>query len=180
VVWGNGPIAYVHTLGRPTDFEVRFRDFLWDAAFSNGGERLVIASRGEIAAFSVGSWKPLWRVPSSAMSFVELDWSADDSVVIADYDSLGTVLLDGATGHHLATIPVSKPASVYPADLVIPTLKGKISRGSGRWELWSFPEPDRSSPAESLARITSTTGLQMQGIELVDVAPPVEGAELGH
>src|SRR5262249_47431957 len=128
-VWGNGHTAYVHTLGNPTYFEARFDDSLWDAAFSNDGERLVIASRGEIAAWSVGSWRPLWRVPSFASSFVNLDWSGDDSVVIASHDSLGTMLLDGTTGHHLATIRVSKPHSVYPSDSLLPTLKGKISRG---------------------------------------------------
>src|SRR5262249_18806763 len=103
MVWGKGSIAYVHTLGNPTDFEARFDDKLWDACFSNGGDRLVIAGRGEMAAWDTKSWKPLWRVPSYASSFVNLDWSADDSTVIASYDSLGTVLLDGATGHHLAT-----------------------------------------------------------------------------
>jgi hypothetical protein len=180
MAWGKRSTAYVHTLGVPTDFEARFADSLWDACFSYGGDRLVIASRGEIAAWSTRSWKPLWRVPSYASSFVNLDWSADDSTVIASYDSLGTVLIDGATGHHLATVRVSKPQSVYPSDGVLPSLKARISRGGSRWELWPFPEPDRSAAQDSLARITSATGLQLQGIDLVDIPPPTESAEPGR
>jgi hypothetical protein len=120
----------------------------------------------------VGSWTLQWRVPGLTSGFVELVPSTDDSVIIAGHDSAGAALIDGATGHHLATIPVSKPRTVYPADLVLPTLRGKISRGGGRWELWSVPEPDRGSPRDSLARITSATGLELRGAELVDVAPP--------
>ena len=145
VAWGKGATAYVHTIASRAEFEAHFDDALWDARFSYDGKRLVIATRGEIAAWNVESWEPQWRVPSFASSYAEVLSSSDDSVVLAGYDSLGTVLLDGATGHHLATLRVSRPRSVYPADLVLPTLKGKISRGGGRWELWSLPEPDRGA-----------------------------------
>ena len=92
-------------------------------------------------------------------------------MLLADYRTLGTVLLDAATGHHLATVPLSKPRAVSPEDKVLPSLKARISQGDGRWELWSFPEPDHSSPRESLARITSATGLKLVGAELVDTVP---------
>jgi len=95
----------------------------------------------------------------------------DDSVLLADYRAMTTVLLDSATGHRLATIPVSKPSSVLPEDKVLPSLKAKISKGDGRWELWSFPEPDHSPPRESLTRITAATGLELVGAELVDTLP---------
>ena len=104
-------------------------------------------------------------------SFASLEWSTDDSVLLAEYRTIGTVLLDAATGHHLATVPLSKPRSVFPEDKVLPSLKGRISQGDGRCELWSFPEPDHSSPRESLARITSATGLELVGAELVDTVP---------
>jgi serine/threonine protein kinase/WD40 repeat protein len=172
VAWGHGGIARVHTLGSPTEFEARFEEDVSDVSFSNDGKRLVVASRSEIAAWRVGSWEPLWRVPSFASSYVALDTSSDDSIVLIEHDALGTALLDGETGHHLATVRPSKPRSVYPAEALLPSLKRKISRGGGRWELWDFPEPDRASPRESLARITAAAGLQMQGVELVDVAPP--------
>jgi hypothetical protein len=172
VVWGRGVTAYVHTLGSETDFQVELDDTPQDATFSNDGKHLVVASQSEVAAWRVGSWTPQWRVPGLTSSFVELIPSGDDSVVIAGYDSAGAALLDSATGHHLATIPVSKPRTIYPADLILPSLRGKISRGGGRWELWSFPEPDRGPARDSLARITSATGLEMKGAELVDVAPP--------
>ena len=172
VAWARGSTAYVHTIGNETDFQVDLDDNPLDVNFSHDGKQLVIATRAEIAAWKVGSWVPQWRVRGLSSSYVELLSSSDDSVVIAGYDALGTVLLDGDTGHHLATIPASKPRSFYPADLVLPSLKGKISRGGGRWELWSFPEPDRGPARDSLARITSATGLEMKGVELVDVAPP--------
>ena len=66
---------------------------------------------------------------------------------------------------------LSKPRAVSPEDKVLPSLKARISQGDGRWELWSFPEPDHSSPRESLARITSATGLRLVGAELVDTVP---------
>ena len=121
--------------------------------------------------WSLSPWKRLWQAPSPSASPVDVAWSTDDSVLLADYRSAGTVLLDAATGHHLATIPPSKPRSTFPEELVLPSLKGKLSRGGGRWELWSLPEPDRTSPRESLARITSATGLELVGAELVDTAP---------
>ena len=136
---------------------------------------MLIASRGEIALWSLNPWEQLWRVPSPASSFANLVWSTDDSVLLVRYRSLGVVLLDPATGHHLATVPLSKPRSVAPVEEVLPSLKGRISQGDGRWELWSFPEPDRSSPRESLARITAATGLELVGAELVDTTPDPTG-----
>ena len=92
-------------------------------------------------------------------------------MLFRSYRTLGTVLLDAATGQQLATVPLSKPRAVSPEDKVLPSLKGRISQGDGRWELWSFPEPDHSSPRESLARITAATGLELVGAELVDTVP---------
>jgi hypothetical protein len=169
--WINGTTAHVHTVGSSTDLEATFEETLNDLTFSNDGQRLLIASRGEIALWSVSPWKQLWRIPSPASSSVDLEWSTDDSVLLAEYRSLGTVLLDAATGHHLATVPLSKPRSLFPQEKVLRSLKGKVSQGDGRWELWAFPEPDHSSPRESLARITSATGLELVGAELVDTAP---------
>jgi dipeptidyl aminopeptidase/acylaminoacyl peptidase len=171
VAWVNGTTAHVHTVGSTTDLAATFDETLNDLTFSNDGQRLLIASRGEIALWSVSPWKQLWRVPSPASTFVDLEWSTDDSVLLAKYRSLGTVLLDAATGHHLATVPLSKPRSVFSEEKVLRSLKGKISQGDGRWELWAFPEPDHSSPRESLARITAATGLELVGAELVDTAP---------
>jgi hypothetical protein len=172
IAWAQGRVAHVHTLGNPNEFEARFEEDVSDTSFSNDGKRLVVASRAEIGAFRVGSWEPLWRIPSFASSYVAVDTSSDDSVVLMEYDALGTVLLDGKTGRHLATVRPSKPRSVYAAEVVLPNLKARISRGGARWELWDFPEPDRAAAQESLARIVAATGLQMQGVELVDVVPP--------
>ena len=175
VAWINGTTAYVHTVGSPTELEATFDENVSDLKFSNDGKRLLIASRGEIALWSLSPWKRLWRVPSPASSFASLEWSTDDRVLLADYRTLGTVLLDAATGHHLATVPLSKPRAVSPEDKVLPSLNGRISQGAGRWELWSFPEPGHSSPRESLARIATATGLQLLGAELVDTVPgPVD------
>ncbi len=140
-----------------------------------------MAGRGEIALWSLHPWKPLWSARSPFAAPVSVELSSDDSVLLLDYYSMGTVLLDAATGHHLATVPVSKPCAGYPEEKVLPSLKGNISLGDGRWELWSFPEPDRAPPRESLARITSATGLELVGVELVDTASPgVEAGETRH
>src|SRR5262249_50413038 len=112
VAWINGTTAYVHTAGSPTDLEATFDETLTDLRFSRDGQRLALATRGEIALWTVSPWKALWRVPSPASSFASLDWSTDESLLLATYRSLGTVLLDAVTGHHLATVPLSKPRSV--------------------------------------------------------------------
>src|SRR5262249_10068697 len=161
VAWTNGPTAYVHTVGSSTDLEATFDENLQNLTFSNDGRRLTIAGRGEIALWNVSPWQRLWRVPSPSPSAVTLNFSTDDSVLIADYSSMGTVLLDAATGRHLATILVSQPRSTLPGEVVLPSLKGRISKGDGRWQLWSFPEPDRAALRESLARIISATGLEL-------------------
>jgi serine/threonine protein kinase/WD40 repeat protein len=175
VAWINGTTAYVHRVDSPTELEATFDENVSDLKFSNDGKRLLIATRGEIALWTLDPWKRAWRVPSPASSYASLEWSTDDSVLLAEYRTLGTVLLDAATGRHLATVPLSKPRSVSPEDKVLPSLKGRISQGDGRWELWSFPEPDHSAPRESLARITSATGLKLVGAELVDSVPGATG-----
>jgi outer membrane protein assembly factor BamB len=176
IAWVNGTTVHVRTVGSSTEFETSFAEALRDLKFSADGQRLLIAGRGEIALWSLQPWKRLWSVRSPFSGPVFVEWSSDESVLLLDYYSMGNVLLEAATGHHLAMVPVSKPRAGYPEEKVLPSLKGRISLGDGRWELWSFPEPDAAPPRESLARITSATGLELVGVELVDTASAgVEG-----
>ncbi|HET9157262.1 MAG TPA: WD40 repeat domain-containing protein, partial [Myxococcaceae bacterium] len=178
IAWANGATAHVHTVGNSAELETTFAEAIRDVKFSADGQRLLLAGRGEITLWSLQPWKRLWSVLSPFAGPVTVEYSSDESVLLLDYRSMGTVLLDAATGGHLATISVSKPRAVYAADKVLPSLKEKISLGDGRWELWSFPEPDLAPPRESLARITSATGLELVGVELVDTASAgVEGGE---
>src|SRR5262249_5535432 len=163
--------ARVQRVSGRTAVEAPFNENLRDVEFRNDSQGLAIAGRGEIELWSVSPWKRLWRVPSPAPSSVGVIWSMDDSVLLADYRAMTTVLLDSATGHRLATIPVSKPSSVLPEDKVLPSFNAKISKRHTRWAPWSFRAPDGSPPRDSLARIPAAAGLELVGAELVDTLP---------
>ena len=101
----------------------------------------------------------------------EVHWSGDDSALIVLYDSLGTQLVDSATGTRFANFPVTHPGAFGTQEVVLPSLRYRISRGDGVWEMWPVPAPDDSPPRESLQRVLSEAGLEVRGVDLVDAAP---------
>jgi hypothetical protein len=166
VAWINARTAHVHTIGGSTELEATFDENLRDLEFS--------------ATRDCQPWRDrdVEREPVEA-ALASSQPCADrrgHPVVRGRFGAACRLPIDGIrsprpSGHHLGTVPVSKPSAVLPEDKVLPSLKAKISKGDGRWELWSFPEPDHSPPRESLARITSATGLELVGAELLDTVP---------
>jgi len=68
-------------------------------------------------------------------------------------------------------LTVTKPAAFSTQELALPSLRYRISRGDGAWEIWPLPAPDDGPPRASLMRVLSEAGLEMRGVELVDAAP---------
>src|SRR5262249_4273038 len=71
----------------------------------------------------------------------------------------------------LANLTVTKPAAFSTQEIVLPSLRHRISRGDGSWEMWPLPTPDDAPPRQSLQRVLAEAGLEVGGAEVVDEAP---------
>jgi hypothetical protein len=171
VLWTRGSSVFVHRVGDGSDAELRLEDAVHNAAFSSDGTRVAVVSFSAISVWVIGRSRPLWQVRNFSSVVQEVHWSSDDSALMVLYDSLGTSLLDSGTGERFANLTVSKPGAFATQEIVLPSLRYRISRGDGAWEMWPLPAPDEGPPRESLRRALSEAGLELRGVELVDAAP---------
>jgi len=177
VLWTRGPSMFVHSVAESSDAELQLDDTIHDAAFSYDGTRIAVVSFGTIGVWAIDRLRRLWRVRNFSAVQQEVRWSNDDSALMVLYDSLGTSLLDSGTGERFANLTVTKPGAFATQEIVLPSLRYRISRGDGAWEMWPLPAPDEGPPRASLMRVLSEAGLEMRGVELLDAAPsPVEAA----
>jgi serine/threonine protein kinase/WD40 repeat protein len=154
-----------------TESQLRLDDAVEDAKLSHDLTRLAVVTKGTIGVWALEGLRPLWRVGNFSSVDQEVYWSGDDSALIVLYDSLGTQLVDSATGTRFANFPVTHPGAFGTQEVVLPSLRYRISRGDGVWEMWPVPAPDDSPPRESLQRVLSEAGLEVRGVDLVDAAP---------
>ncbi len=171
VLWTRGSSVFVHRVGDTNDAELGLDDAVHNAAFSNDGRRVAVVSFSTISVWAIGRSRPLWQARNFSSVVQEVHWSSDDSALMVLYDSLGTSLLDSGTGERFANLTVSKPGAFATQEIVLPSLRYRISRGDGAWEMWPLPAPDDGPPPESLRRVLSESGLEMGGVELLDAAP---------
>jgi serine/threonine protein kinase/WD40 repeat protein len=171
VLRSQGAKVLLSSVDGAVDSALQLDDAVRDVKFSYDGARIGVVTRGSIGVWASRDLRPLWRVPSPSPVDQESYWSADDSALMILQDSLGTSLLDSASGERFATLSVTKPGAFSTQEVVLPSLRQRISRGDGSWELWPIPAPDDGSPKASLARVLSEAGLEMHGVELTDAAP---------
>jgi tRNA A-37 threonylcarbamoyl transferase component Bud32 len=171
VLWTTDSSVFVHRVGKVSDAQFSLDDKAQDATFSYDGSRIATISSSTISVWDASRLRPLWQVRNSSLVAQNMDWSGDDSALIVLYNSVGTALLDSATGERFANFPVTKPAAFATQEIVLPGLRYRISRGGGTWEMWPIPAPDDGPPRASLMRVLSEAGLEMRGAELLDAAP---------
>ena len=171
VLWTRGSSLFVHRVGDVSDEELQLDDVVQEAVFSYDGTRIAVVSFATIGVLAIGRLRPIWKVRNFSSVSQGLRWSSDDSALMVFYDSLGTSLMDSGTGERLANLTVTKPAALSAQEIALPSLRYRISRGDGRWEMWPLPAPDDGPPRASLMRVLSEAGLEMRGVELVDAAP---------
>jgi hypothetical protein len=170
-MWTKGSSVFVHGIAGNSDAELRLDDEIEGARISHDGTRIAVVTPAGIGVWAADRARPLWQVRNFSPVQQEVYWSSDDSALLVLYDSLGTSLLDSATGERFANFPVTKPAAFATQEIVLPSLRYRISRGDGTWEMWPLPAPDDGPPRESLLRVLSEAGLEMRGVELLDAAP---------
>jgi len=171
VLWTRGLELFLVGVGSGIEARLRLDEVIQGAHFSRDSTRLAVVTPATIGVWAVDGPRPLWRVGNFSSVNQEVNWSGDDSALIILYDSLGTQLLDSATGERFANLPVTKPGAFGTQEVVLPSLRYRISRGDGVWEMWPLPAPDDGPPRESLQRVLSEAGLELRGVELVDAAP---------
>jgi tRNA A-37 threonylcarbamoyl transferase component Bud32/WD40 repeat protein len=170
VLWSRGAELLISSVGGG-ETTLRLDDAVESAAFSYDGSRFGIVTQGSIGVWTVKGLHTVWRIPRSSPVHQEVYWSADDSALMILTDSLGTSLLDSATGERFATLNVATPGAFSTQEVVLPSLRHRISRGDGIWKLWPLPAPDDAPAETSLAQVLSESGLEMRGAELVDAIP---------
>jgi hypothetical protein len=170
VCWTSGSSLFVHRIADGSDAELHLNEEV-NANFSYDGTRIAVVSAAAAGVWTTDRLRPLWQIRNFSSVDQEVYWSSDDSALMVLYDSLGTSLLDSGTGERFANFPVTKPAAFATQEIVLPSLRYRISRGDGAWEMWPLPAPDDGPPRESLERVLSEAGLEMRGVELLDAAP---------
>jgi|GEM_PF-5686217 len=172
VLWTRGSSIFVHRVGERTDEELQRGDTAEDASFSYDGTRIAVVSLSTIGVWAVDRLRPIWQVHNFSSSPSHGGrWSSDDSALMVLHDQLGTSLIDSGTGERFANLTVTKPAAFFAQEIVLPSLRYRISRADDGWEMWPLPVPDGGPPRASLMRVLSDAGLEMRGVELVDAAP---------
>ncbi|HET6982634.1 MAG TPA: WD40 repeat domain-containing serine/threonine protein kinase [Myxococcaceae bacterium] len=172
VLRSRGAKLLVSSVDGAVDSALQLDDAIQGAKFSYDGARIGVITRGSIGVWRTQDLQRIWRIPSPSPVEQEVYWSADDSALMILQDSLGTLLLDSATGERFATLSVTKPGAFSTQEVVLPSLRQRISRGDGSWQLWPIPAPDDGPAKASLARVLSEAGLEMHGVELADTVPP--------
>ena len=171
VLWIRGPSIFVHRVGDASDAELQADDLIRDAIFSDDGTRVAVDTLATISVWDIGRLRPIWQVRNFSSVAQGLRWSSDDSALMVFYDSQGTSLMDSGTGERFANLMVTKAAANRAEEIALPSLRYRISRGDGAWEMWPLPAPDDGPPRASLMRVLSEAGLEMRGVELVAAAP---------
>jgi len=171
VLWTRGLELFLVGVHAGTEAQLRLEEAIQHAKFSYDSTRFAVVTPGTIGVWAVEGMRPRWRVGNSSSVEQEVYWSGDDSALLILYDSLGTQLVDSATGERFANFPVTNPGAFGTQEVVLPSLHYRISRGDGIWEMWPVPAPDDSPPRESLQRVLSEAGLEVRGVDLVDAAP---------
>jgi hypothetical protein len=171
VLWSRGPELFISSVADGKEASLRLDDVIEGAQFSYDGMRLAVVTLGTVGVWAVDGLRPIWRTRNFSAVQQEVYWSGDDSALRVLYDSLGTQLIDSATGERFAYLGVTKPGAFGTQEIVLPSLRYRISRGDGAWEMWPIPAPDVGPPQESLQRVLTEAGLEMQGVEVVDAAP---------
>jgi len=172
VMWVRDSSLFLHRVAENGDSAIHLDEEIEDAKFSSDNTRIAIVTLARIGVWGADRVQPLWQVRNFSPVNQEVYWSSDDSALLVLYDSLGTALLDSGNGERFAYFPVTKPTAFATQEILLPSLRYRISRGDGRWEMWPLPPPDEGPPRESLARALSEAGLEMRGVELLDAAPP--------
>ncbi len=135
VLWTTDSSVFVHRVGKGSDdAQFSLDDKAQDATFSYDGSRIATISSSTISVWDTSRLRPLWQVRNSSLVAQNMEWSGDDSALIVLYNSVGTALLDSATGERFANFPVTKPAAFATQEIVLPGLHYRISRGGGTWE----------------------------------------------
>jgi len=171
VLWSRGLDLFVVAVHTGTEAQLRLDEAVEDAKFSYDSSRIAVVTPGTIGLWTVEGLRPLWRVGNFSSVGQEVHWSGDDSALLILYDSLGTQLVDSATGTRFANFPVTYPGAFGTQEIILPSLRYRIPRGDGVWEIWPIPPPDDGPPRESLQRVLSEAGLEVRGVDLVDAAP---------
>ncbi len=171
VLWIRGPSIFIHRVSDASDVELQADDLIRDAIFSDDGTRVAVDTLATISVWDIGRLRPIWQVRNFSSVAQGLRWSSDDSALMVFYDSQGTSLMDSGTGERFANLMVTKAAANRAEEIALPSLRYRISRGDGAWEMWPLPAPDDGPPRASLMRVLSEAGLEMRGVELVAAAP---------
>jgi hypothetical protein len=172
VLWARGSSIFVHRVGERSDGELRLDGAPQNASFSYDGTRIAIVNLVTIGVWDIDRLRPIWEVRNfSSSNAHDVRWSSDDSALIVLHERLGTSLIDSGTGERFANLTVTKPAALLTQEIVLPSLRYRISRSDDAWEMWPLPAPDDGPPRASLMRVLSEAGLEMRGVELVDAAP---------
>jgi len=177
VLWGKDRTLYVHQEGVSPDKELQLDQRVMSAAFSYDGTRLAAVTAGTVGVWDSTTLAPRWRVRNPSWGPQDVLWSGDDSAMMIHYVAQGIALRDSGTGERFATIPVRKQGALGGEERVLPDLRHRISLGNAIWEIESLPRPDDGPPRESLERVLTEAGLEIQGVELLD-APPAPSAAL--
>ena len=171
VLWARGVELFVSTASGATESRLPLDEMISDAQFNHDGTKIAVVTAGTIGIWETNGLRLLWRARNVSPVEQEVRWSNDESALIVLYDSLGTALLDSSTGERFANLSVTRPGAYGTQEVVLPSLRHRISRGDGIWEMWPIPPPDDRPPRESLQLVLSEAGLEMHGVELVDAAP---------
>jgi len=171
LLWSKGPELFLASVDGGKEAQLHLDDGAEGVRFSYDGKRVAVVTLGSIGVWTADGLRPVWQVRNTSTVDQEVYWSEDDSALMVLYDSLGTQLIDSATGVRFANLSVTKPGGLGTQEVVLPSLRHRISRGDGTWEMWPLPAPDDGPPRESLERVLSEAGLEMQGVELIDTVP---------
>ena len=171
VLWTRARSVFVHIVGDEHDTELQLDETIREAIFSYDGRRIAAVTGTTVGVWNIGSMRPIWQARTLSSVYQGLRWSSDGSALMVLYDSLGTVLMDSATGERFANLMVTKPAALSPQEMALPSLRYRISRGDAAWEMRPLPAPDDGPARTSLTRVLTEAGLEMRGVELVDAVP---------
>ena len=169
-IWNGRALVHRETVSGDSEFSDEQQ--ILDTSLNHDGSAMAVVTAAEVAVWDVSSHRRRWAVPNTTWVDQEVSWSRDGSMLLLFREDLGTVLLDSATGGRLATLSISKPATLGPQENVLGDLRHRISRAGTGWELFAMPPPDTDPPQVSLKRILDEAGLELRGVELVGTLPP--------
>jgi tRNA A-37 threonylcarbamoyl transferase component Bud32/WD40 repeat protein len=140
-------------------------------SISPDGTLLVVSLPASFAVWKLPRLERLWAVPNPSSVPAFVGWSTDGSIVTVAYEGAGALLLDAHTGEALARIVEGRAGAGASQVNVLLSLRYRLARTGHSWSLFPVPEPDSTSPAESLRRALADGGFRLRGVELEVVSP---------